>query len=483
MPCSPRALCLLFALAPLRLEAAEATIVEVEGVETTILIDGELAGAAPLTLEELSGGRHELSLKATRFGPILFTEAVEVPRDGEVTITVNLAERTLMVELGRPQVKPAEASTAPASEALTAAVAAELPVASAPETGAAAAAEPDDADAAKTGDDAAAEAGEDRSAPVSNAVGGLFVGTEPAGARIVLDGVDTGLLTPSLLEGVAVGPHQIRVQTDCAWAEGAVELREDLIERLELVLEPGTGDLQISTTPPAVRVIVDGDELGVAPLLLEAVDCGTHAVILRAPGYLESRHSLQVPAFEVTNLDVDMEAEQYGTLVIAVHPLEAAIALDGIAAGHGPMTLEGVGAGEHTLDAALDGYAPHSQAVVVAPDAVTRLDIALDTAPTRDVDWSKLVLNTSVTAAGGILAVDALRHYQGARDRYQRYLDEPDDGLAEALYDAEVRPERRRAIVEGAGAVVLLSTGAVLWLRTDLAVTATSSGLTAHRYW
>ena len=91
-----------------------------------------------MTLEELSGGRHELSLKATRFGPILFTEAVEVPRDGEVTITVNLAERTLMVELGRPQVKPAEASTAPASEALTAAVAAELPVASAPETGAAA---------------------------------------------------------------------------------------------------------------------------------------------------------------------------------------------------------------------------------------------------------------------------------------------------------------------------------------------------------
>ena len=465
MSCSPRVLLLLLALAPLRLEAAEATIVEAQGAAATILIDGELAGTAPLTLNELSAGHHELSLKATRFGPILFTEAVVVPEDGGMTITVDLAARTLAVDNGSLTLAAEGAEDAAAEEAEDAA------------------AEEAEGAAAEEAEDAAAEEA-DAATPASAAVGGLYVGTEPAGARIFLDATDTGQITPSLLEGIAVGAHQIRVQTDCAWAEGAVELRADLIERLELTLAPGAGELQISAGPPAARVILDGVEVGVAPLRLEAVDCGTHEVVLRAPGFLESRHTLQTPAFELTTLAVDLEAEQYGTLVIAIHPLEASIAVDGIEAGTGPMTLEGVGAGAHTLSVSLDGHAPHAQSVTVVPDAVTRIDIALEAAPARDTGaWPRLALNTTVTAAGGILAVDALRRYGSARDRFQQYLDEPDDATAAALYEREVRPDRRRAVVEGAGAAVLLSTGAVLWLRTDLAVSASSSQLSIHHRW
>ena len=158
--------------------------------------------------------------------------------------------------------------------------------------------------------------------------------------------------------------------------------------------------------------------------------------------------------------------------------------MDGIEAGAGPMTLEGVGAGAHTLSATLDGHAPHVQSVVVAPDAVTRVDVELVPAPAWAAGaWPQLVLSTAVTAAGGILAVDALLRYGTAREAFQRYLDEPDDATAEALYEREVRPERRRAAIEGTGAAVLLSTGVVWWMRTDLAVSASASQLTVHRRW
>ncbi|MDG1478804.1 MAG: PEGA domain-containing protein [Myxococcota bacterium] len=442
---------LILATVPLRIEAAETEIVAPAST-ATILIDGELAGETPLRLDALSAGSHELSLKSTRFGPVIFTQTIEIPEEGAVTITVSMDARTLDVATA-DALKPEVAE--PATE----------------ET---AAAPSDDAQAAASAPSTEAAEG----------LGGLYISADQAGARIFLDSEDTGKVTPSLLEGIAAGAHVVRVQTDCARAEQSIALRKELIERMEMVLEGGTGDLQITAEPEGARVFLNGEEVGQAPLLLEDVACQEHAVVLRAPDHLESRHTLLTPAFEITTLETTMAEEQYGTLVVAITPLDAAVFIDSIEAGSGPMTLEGVGAGTHAISARLDGYESHAADIAVAPDAVTRVDIALEPASSGgNGPLPRILLNTAVTGAGGYLAVDALRSYATASDNFETYLSEPDDDVAAAYYTSDVQSYRSRAVLEGIGSAVLLGSSAVLWMRTDFAVSATPRQLTLHHRW
>jgi hypothetical protein len=442
-------LCLLLAAAPLRLEAAETAIVAPD-TTATVLIDGEVAGETPLQLDELPAGSHEIALKATQFGPVIFTQTVEVPEEGAVTITVNMSARTLALSIAdAPEPEPA-----PAEET------AELPVEEAP-------------------DEPPAPSPE-----VAVDVGELYVSTAQEGARIFLNDEDTGQVTPSLLEGVAVGEHVVRVQTDCARAVRSVVLRKDLIERLEMTMEAGSGDLQINAQPEGASIFLDGEEVGQAPLLLEDVACQEHEVVLRAPEHLESRRILLTPAFGVTTLGVELEEEQYGTLVIAVNPLNAAVLIDNIEAGSGPMTLEDVGAGPHTLSARLDGYEAHEADINVVPDEVTRVDITLQPESSGlSGPLPRILLNSAVTGAGAYLAVDALISYGTASSNFDVYLDQPDNVAAEYYYEREVQPYRSRALTRGIGSAVLLGSSAVLWMRTDFSVSATNRSLTLHLRW
>src|SRR5690554_2581707 len=48
----------------------------------------------------------------------------------------------------------------------------------------------------------------------SDGVGNISVTSDPSGARIFLDGEDTGKTTPALLEQVKTGSHQVTVALD-----------------------------------------------------------------------------------------------------------------------------------------------------------------------------------------------------------------------------------------------------------------------------
>ena len=58
--------------------------------------------------------------------------------------------------------------------------------------------------------------------------GELYVQSDPPGGTVLLDGVDTGEVTPVLLRGLDPGPHDLRVLQGCALAEEQVLLRARL---------------------------------------------------------------------------------------------------------------------------------------------------------------------------------------------------------------------------------------------------------------
>jgi len=311
--------------------------------------------------------------------------------------------------------------------------------------------------------------------------------SEEEGALILVDGEETVFRTPAMLRDVPVGEHEITLTTECGRAKGSVVVKEGLIGRVELVLQHGNGSLSIASTPEGATVILDGEDLGVTPRVLKDIQCGGHTVVLRAPGHLEASETIQTPAFEVTKVNIELIEETYGTLVVAPTPLEASIRIDGMPAGQGPMTIEGIGSGTHTLEITADGYQPWQSEFDIYKDQVTRLDMVLLPEEQRrglpDLPWGRLALDTGVTGAGVALGVLALSDYGDAREAFQVYLDEPDDAVAEAWFEDEVAPLKRRAAIEGIGGLALIGVGTALWVTTDFQVAVVPGGLGVHLEW
>ena len=425
-----------------------------------VVVDGGQQHEAPVTLDDIEAGTHTLAFKATAFGAVLFEEEVEVGDEATLQIMVDLDAR----EVGLVQ------------QELTAI--AETPAVAAPPT--------------------AEEAGVEGSEPTEDAhppsppeeppppAGDLYVEADVEGARIIVDGEDSGELTNAMLTGLPVGLHEVTLVTECGRARGDVEIREGLIQRLELVMRTGPGSLSITTVPEGATVFLDGEEIGSAPRVLKDIACGSHELAFRAPGYLEAEVEVRTPAFQVTTVVQELVEETYGTLVIAPTPLTATVLVDGVPAGHGPMSIEGVGTGHHRLELAADGYEPWEQQVEILADEITRLDVALTPLEVRsgpDLPLGRLGLDAGVTAGGLGLGIASVASYVKARDRFDLYMEITSDEEAVEFYNESILPLKRAALAEAIGGGVLLVAGGWLFATTDWSVTATSQGVAINGRW
>ena len=445
-------------------EAAE-LVVESAGGDVIGVLDGTDQQQMPFEWLELDAGPHTLGFRATPFGPVVFTQVLQLEEDQRMLVTVDLQARDATVtneavpsNAPSEPVEPQEADVAVAQAAATPAEA--PPV---------------------------VELVEPPPPPPPEPMGDLYVMADTEGAMVLLDGVPTGLRTPTMLRDVRAGALEIMLSTECGRARSDVTVKEGLIERVDLQLQLGSGSLSVTTQPEGATILLDGEDIGVSPKVVKDLDCGGHSLVLRAPGYLESVETIRMPAFEVTNVELELVEETYGTLVVAPNPLEAEVHIDGILAGKGPMTIEGVGSGTHTMEILAMGYQPWQTEFDIYKDQVTRLDMVLLPAEERravaDLPWGRLAVDTGVTAGGVVLGALALADFGEARDRFQIYLDEPDDDAAEAYFEDEVTPLKRQATMKGVGSIAMLGVGAALWATTDFQVAAGPGSLTLRYSW
>lgn len=412
-----------------------------------VLLDGQALGPAPLERQDIPPGTHTLGFRSTAFGPTLFTEGVEVPTTGTLVVSIDLTRRQVSwsSEPAAPTPEPVpEPGQSPRPEVPSAPTAVFEPEPHQPS-------------------------------------GDLFVSSDPPGSVVLLDGVDTGLYTPTMLAAVPTGPHTVELRTACARARGDVAVREGVIERLELSMKEGTGTLSLDSDPEGADVLLDGLAVGKTPAVFPRLACGEHELVLRAPGRLEVTERVDILAYEQHVTTISLPIEQYGTLAVAPTPLEAEVSLDEVLLGTGPRTVEQVGAGEHALRVALDGYDTHQQVVDIPPEEILRVDVTL--VPEQSTAWGRLVLDLGVTGAGATLAGLSLREYGLARSAYQEFLLVEDDAEADAIYQNQVLPHRRTALFEGAGATAILVGAGVLWWTTDLGIAATPDGVALTARW
>jgi len=127
---------------------------------------------------------------------------------------------------------------------------------------------------------------------VASADGGMWVASEPRGARIIIDGEDTGLRTPARVVGVS-GPRNLSLQAELyePWAQlttfaegGAVEAK----------LEPRHGALRIVTQPPGAAIYLNGQSVGISPVTItEQPMPEGHRVTASRPGFKDVLQTVQ----------------------------------------------------------------------------------------------------------------------------------------------------------------------------------------------
>ena len=164
-------------------------------------------------------------------------------------------------------------------------------------------------------------------APVAS-TGTLIVNTEPAGAAVVIDGRQRGMtpVTVALTSGehvMVLGTDQDPRTVKLNIAPGA-----QLSQFYELPhAAPVHGQLQVRSDPPGAKVLVDGQNRGVAPLTVPDLAPGTHAVVLE-----NEQGSVKE--------DVQVEAGATAALVVPMASPKAAAPTSGWIAVDSPGDLQ-----------------------------------------------------------------------------------------------------------------------------------------------
>jgi PEGA domain len=146
------------------------------------------------------------------------------------------------------------------------------------------------------------------SAMMKEIVFSLDISTKPPGARVLLDGWDTGRRTPTTLEALKPGknytvrleqkgfaPFEEQVSSD---GPGTKSIKAELVQLF--------GELTINTRPWAF-VFVDGEKIGMTPLAGVRMTAGEHELVLANPKQeLRKRLKVDIKPDETTRIVIDL---------------------------------------------------------------------------------------------------------------------------------------------------------------------------------
>ena len=207
-------------------------------------------------------------------------------------------------------------------------------------------------------------------------MGHISVVTDPAGARVVVDGRPVGNSPITTLD-LTTGPHKVAVTGDSGSAERTVTIDAGatmaVVFSLQKVAAPLGGWLSVSA-PFEVQILEDGDVIGSSGAVKIMLAGGRHDVVLanRSLDYQEARRIDVVPG-KVTPLRVDPPKAM---LSANARPW-ADVFVDGTAAGQTPIANLSVPIGTHQVLFRHPQLGERRETVVVGAKGPNRVSVDL----------------------------------------------------------------------------------------------------------
>lgn len=185
---------------------------------------------------------------------------------------------------------------------------------------------------------------------LSPAFGKLSIQSDPTGARVILNGVDTGQVTPYENPTCASGKMQVLLRLDefyDDWSEN-VNIHDGETTEVNAPLSPNFGTLSIAVDPPGVSVVVNDESWGESPVE-RRVKAGSYEVVVEGEKYLKMSQTLRVNRGQSETVSWALQPKT-GAISVSSDPPGAAIFLDGEERPEvTPAVLTGVVIGSHQL--------------------------------------------------------------------------------------------------------------------------------------
>ncbi len=247
--------------------------------------------------------------------------------------------------------------------------------------------------------------------------------TQPTGAALILDGVDTGLTTPIDSLELAPGTHavELRLAGLGGWSG-------------ELVVEPGNKDVHLfhvvlsgsvaartDKVVPGVEVEIDGAPVGTAPVVVDEVLAGAHIVHFKGPDNFSWQEEILV---EVDGT-VEVTAPMSGVETLSLVTIRSAVAtaaglsysagdrvlVDGIEQGITPAEIY-LTRGRHAVEVKRTARATVRRVIDVRPGDRRFIDVRMDRVPALRFHHT---LPEAIDSGGPVIAVRV--QGQGAKAR------------------------------------------------------------------
>ena len=141
-------------------------------------------------------------------------------------------------------------------------------------------------------------------ATLTPAKGLIYVDSEPTGATIFLDGVNTSKLTPSIFENIRSGNYEIKLtlQNHEDWI-GTVKVIKTLGSIIEAVLDPYSGTLVVNSTPSGASVWLNGQDTDSLTPAKFRLPIGTYMLELKLYGYFPRSGNVNIYRNQTTTVN------------------------------------------------------------------------------------------------------------------------------------------------------------------------------------
>ncbi|WAI01767.1 PEGA domain-containing protein [Methanogenium organophilum] len=219
--------------------------------------------------------------------------------------------------------------------------------------------------------------------------GTLQVNSTPSGARISLNGTDTGVLTNFTFADQPVGTYNVTVEKDgYAPATGIATVTTGTIETVDFTLVSHPGSIRVTSSPANATIWLDGENTGrLTNTTITGIAAGTHTFTVEKDGYLRpTNRSVTVVPDETSEVFFSLTQES-GAIHVTSSPDNAWIWLDGCNTTFlTNTTLPDIPVGSHTVTVGKSGYTPvPAQTIEVTLDATSEATFTLTPVGTAPV--------------------------------------------------------------------------------------------------
>lgn len=214
------------------------------------------------------------------------------------------------------------------------------------------------------------------------AFGSISVKSSIAGAKIVLDGKQTGKQTPTTLTEIPSGKHTITLQMDkYAPRQQEVIVEDGQTANVSMTLDARFARITINTLDGA-EIYSNGKLMGKGHILEDMME-GYYDLEARLDHHKSVTKQIQVVAGQSQDITLN-PIPKYGSLDVMSTPYGATVIIDGNNLGKTPMTIEHTLEGKHKLEIKMEGYYLETLDVIIEENKLSSVNVMLKVKTTEN---------------------------------------------------------------------------------------------------